>query len=62
MNAKVGACIIPGSIQSEAGWDRALSSLMQLEMPLHIAGGLTYMSFKGPFQPKLIHGSIIIYL
>ncbi|KAK4818443.1 hypothetical protein QYF61_013130, partial [Mycteria americana] len=39
--------------------DGALSNLIQLKMSLLIAGGLDYMTFKGPFQPRLFYDSMI---
>jgi len=37
--------------------DGALSTLLQLEMSLLIAGWVDEMAFKGPFQPKPFHDS-----
>jgi len=36
----------------KARLDGALSSLIQLEMSLLTAGGVDWVAFKGPFQPK----------
>ena len=36
----------------KASLDGALSNLIQLKMSLLTAGGLDWMDFKGPFQPK----------
>jgi len=36
----------------QARLDGALSSLIQLKMPLLMAEGLGWMAFKGPFWPK----------
>jgi len=38
--------------------DGALSNLMELKMSLLTAGGLGWMTSKGPFQLKLFHDSI----
>jgi len=53
-----GTCPIAGNIQGQVGW--ALSSLVELEVSLLIAGGLDYMTFKGPFQPRLFYASMIL--
>jgi len=41
----------------KARLDGALSNLMELKMSLLIAGGLDYVTFKGPFQPKPFYDS-----
>jgi len=40
--------------------DGALSNLIQLKMSLLIAGGLDWMIFNGPFQPKQFHDSMVV--
>ena len=40
--------------------DGALSNLIQLKMSLLMAGGLDYMAFRGPFQPKPFYDSVIL--
>jgi len=37
--------------------DGALSNLVYLRMSLLTAGGLGYVAFKGPFQPKAFYDS-----
>jgi len=44
----------------KARLDGALSNLIQLKMSLLTAGGLDQMTFKGPFQPKPCHDSLIL--
>ena len=39
--------------------DRALSNLVSWKMSLPTAGVLDQMIFKGPFQPKLLHDSMV---
>ncbi len=38
----------------------ALSNLIWLEMSLLLAGGLDWMGFEGPFQPKPFCDSMIL--
>lgn len=48
----------PSSVETlKAGLDRALRNLIWL-MSLLIAGRLSWMKFKSPFQPKLFYDSI----
>jgi len=42
--------------------DGALSNLIYLKMSLLIAGGLDWMTFKGPFQPKPFYDPIYVPL
>ena len=44
----------------KARLDRALSNLVQLKVPLLTAGGLGWMTSKGPFQPKAFYDSVNI--
>jgi len=39
----------------QARLDGALSNLILLKLSLPMAEGLDWMTFKGPFQPKLFH-------
>jgi len=43
----------------KARLDGALSNLIWLKTSLLTAGGLGWMTFKSPFQPKLFHNSMI---
>jgi len=43
----------------KARLDGALSNLVQLKMSLLTAGGLGWMTSKGPFQPKVFYDSMI---
>jgi len=43
-----GRCPTPGNLQGQVG----RSNLIQLKISLLMVGGLDWMSFKGPFQPK----------
>ena len=49
---RAGGCPILGDIQGQAGWGS--DHLMELWVPLFIAGGLDHRTFKGPFQLKTI--------
>jgi len=44
----------------QARLDRALSTLIRLQMSLLTAGGLGWMAFKGPFLFILFYDSIYI--
>jgi len=44
--------IAPSLETFKARLDGALRNLIQLRMSLLMAGGLDWMAFKGPFQPK----------
>ncbi len=44
----------------KARLDGALSNLIWLEMSLLLAGGLDWMGFKGPFQPKPFYDSMML--
>ena len=49
----------PPSLEAfKVRFDEALSNLISLKMSLLIAGWLDYMSFKGPFQHKLLYVSM----
>jgi len=41
--------------------DGGLSNLIELKMSLFTAGGLVWMTFKGPFQPKVFYDSMICF-
>jgi len=45
-----------GTSKARLGW--TLSNQISLKMSLLTAGGLGYMAFKGPFQPKLFYDSL----
>ena len=53
-----GRCPIPGNIQGQVGRDSDQPDLV--DVPAHCRGGLHYMAFKGPFQPKWFHDSMIV--
>ena len=46
----------------QARLDGALSTLTQLKLSLLTAGGLGYVTSKGPFQPKPSYDSVILGL
>jgi len=50
---------VPSLETCKARLDGALSNLIQLKMSLLTAGGLCWMAFKGPFQPKPFCDSVI---
>jgi len=45
----------------KARLDEALSSLVQIEASMPIAGGLELDDLKGSFQPKLFYDSMILF-
>lgn len=53
-----GGCPNPGNIQGQVA--RSLSNLLYLKMFLFIAWALGSITFKGPFQPKPFHDSMIV--
>lgn len=56
VSQRSGGCPIPGDILGHVGWDSEQHDLVAGV----IAGGLDQMVFKGPFQPKLFHESVIL--
>ena len=50
---------VPSLETFKARLDGALSNLIWLKMSLPIAGGLDWMTFKGPFHPKAFYDSMI---